>query len=290
MFLWALYINLKMVDVSTAKYARVLDTRLKASEENKVCFVVEEGANVVNYTPLVSSSNSTSNTSFNLNNIADVTCRDPRLCIEMTVTATVTLANSTGAAVIPVGADNFGFKQWPINRCVSSVQHQINQASYTLNSNDIIDSIARINSIPMDVDFYDNTQPDFIDSYANATGATFNPLAQYTSTIAGDGVYKPRVLNYTLTGNSIAANATSNLVITATFYEPLITPFTNISSKDHQGLYAITGELINIQWVGDIFNNMFAFAVPAGLAIVNPQSVPVSFGTNACSFCISAVL
>ncbi len=166
-------------------------------------------------------------------------------------------------------SDNFGFKQFPVNRSFSSIQHQINQASYTLQSNTILDAITRLNLLPTDCDFYENTQPDFIDTYVAATGANFNPLQPYSTTLAGDGVYKPRTLGYTYTGSGIIppqvgqTAGTGTVVITAKFYEPLITPFCNVSSQDERALYAITGELITIQFVADLWNNMFAYTIPA---------------------------
>ena len=108
---------------------------------------------------------------------------------------------------MPIQADNFGFKQYPLARCQQSIQHQINQASYTLNTNDVLDAISRMNFLPSDCNFYDNTCPDYIDNYAAATGRNFNPLESYASTLTGDGVYtKPRTIGFDISGNSIPAN------------------------------------------------------------------------------------
>jgi hypothetical protein len=274
--------------MAEVQVARVIDTRLEALSNNNVCYVVEEGASVVNYTPLISSSHSDQNTSFNLNNLAEVTCRDSRMVMGLNVTITLSCTNSTGSAVNVIQADNFGFKQYPLNRTISSIQHQINQASYTLNTNDILDMIARVNLLPENANFYENTMPDFIDSYANAVGSSITPLASYSSNLFGDGVYKPRTLNYTVTGNSVSANSTSNVVINATLYEPLISPFNNISDKNDRGLYGITGELINVQYVVDIFNNMFSFVAPAGITysvISNANNLP-KLGNNATLYTI----
>lgn len=258
--------------------ARVVDTRLEASTENEVTYVVEEGAQTQLFVPLTSSSHSTQNTIFNLNNIADRTCRDSRMVLAMTVTATLQVANADTSAHTLIDADNFGFKQWPLNRCVQSVQHQINQASYTLQTAQYLDSISKLNAYPADMNFYENSQPDLIDSYAAASGSEITPLASYTSTIAGDGINKPRTLGYTVTGNSVAASSTGTVTIVAQFYEPLITPFNNVSSKLRRGLYAITGEIITLNWVPDLFNRMFALVVPPSLSIVSSS---ISLGSAA---------
>lgn len=244
------------------QYVKITDTRLEAISSNKVVYVVEEGASVASYNPLQSSSHSVQNTSFNLNNISDFTCRDSRMCITMQMNLALTCFNAdlVNSATI-INSSNFGFKQYPVNRAVSSIQHQINQASITLNTNDILDAITRVNLHPDASDFYENTQPDLIDSYANANGSNFNPLNPYSTTLAGDGVYKPRTTGWRISGGSnvVAPNSNGTVNITCDFYEPLITPFNNVSKKERQGLYAITGELLNINWVSDLFNNVFAF-------------------------------
>ena len=186
--------------------------------------------------------------------------------------------------------DNLGMKQYPLNRCVASIQHQINQASYTLNTNDILDAIARINLLPEDCNFYENSQPDYIDSYANATGTLLNPLTPYCSVSVGDGIYKPRTLRLSTSCNSVqdqvvipANNTNISVTIFCQLYEPLISPFNNISSQDARCLYAITGELINIQWVSQLWQNMFAYVPPVGITIV---SFSVSLSTQATLNCI----
>jgi hypothetical protein len=252
------------------RYARLLDTRLEALSENRVCYVLKEGSAVQSFVPLVASSFSNQSITFNLNNIADFTARDSRLAIQMTARVVLDFSNNTASPITPITADNFGNKQFPINRAFSSIQHQINQASYTLQTNEILDSITRLNILPSDCNFYENTMPDFIDNYGiPATGCNFSPLQPYTTTLAGDGVYKPRTLQLDISGGDISGNSTGQVVITATYYEPLISPFCNVSSEDARALYAITGELITINFVPDLFNNMFAYALPAGLSLTS---------------------
>lgn len=254
--------------MSNYQVARVVDTRLEATSENNVKYVVEEGPAVTAYTPLAAGSHSDLNTNWNLNNIATYTNRDSRICVRCGVTLTLKVTNTTGSALNAINSDNFGFKCWPYNRVINSLQHQINQASYTIQTAQMIDAISRLNNFPQNVDFFENMQPDMVDSYAAATGSSFNPLAPYSSTIAGDGIYKPRTLNYSVTGNSVAAGQTANVVITADLYEPLVSPFNNISDKNRRGLYAITGEIITAQYVSDL-TRMFAYVVPAGMTLVS---------------------
>jgi hypothetical protein len=258
-----------MSDIMTEpSYARILDTRLEALSENKICYALKEGASVQSFVPLNSSSYSNQNIVWNLNNIADFTARDSRLAVSLTAVATLTFTNTSAVPYNVFQSDNFGAKQYPVNRIFSSLQHQINQASYTLQTNSIIDVITKMNLFPDDCNYYNNTQPDAIDSYAAATGTNFNPLQPYSTTLQGDGVFKPRTLGYSFTGTTVIpaavgpVNGTGTVVITMQFYEPLISPFNNVGKQDQRALYAITGELITATIVPDIFNNMFAYVVP----------------------------
>ena len=252
----------------THNVLRVVDTRLNNVSENQVNHVVEEGAVVTAYIPLTSASHSDQGTNFNLNNIASNVCRDPRLVMSCNVVVTITATNSTGAAIAPIQPFNFGFKQYPLNRCISSVQHQINQASETLTTSEILPEIARLNCFPEDMNFYDNAMPDYIDSYANANMTNFSPLGQYAGTLAGNGVFKPRTTNIQISDNSIPAGESGTVTVLSTLYEPLITPFTNVSAKNAKGLYGINGEVIQLTYLNNLANNMIAYVPVTGLTNV----------------------
>jgi len=272
--------------MSIVHSARITDTRLGAHKNSEVLYALEEGAAQVSYVPLVSSSHSNQGTNFSLNNISQYTARDSRLNVGLTITATLNFTNSTGSAVSAINSDNFGPRQFPLNRAISSINHKINQAAYVLNTSQILDAIARVNMHPENCNFYDNTQPDLTDSYSNATGTNLSPIGSYTSTIQGNGIFKPRSLNYTVSGNSIAPNASGTVVITMQIYEPLITPFNNIGEKNSEALYAINGELIQITYVNDLWSNMFSYVIPAGLTL---NTASVSLGQTATLFCIYLV-
>jgi hypothetical protein len=264
--------------------SKIVDTRLAAHSNETINYVAEQGSMNTVYLKVQSTSSSTNSTNFNLNNIAQYTCRDSRLAVSGVITLSLTLTNSTGAAINAIQADNFGAKSYFYNRAVNSITHQINQATENYNNNQILDSISRLSSDSENVNFYDNHQPDLTDTFSAATGTNINPLASYSSTIQGDGVFKPRTLDYTIvSGNSIPANASGTVVISIKLYEPLVSPFTNIGKKNSEGLYAINGETINITYVSDLFNNMFCYYAPTGLA--TPVGV-VSFGTTLTLNCI----
>ena len=282
-----------MADIMTdPSYARILDTRLEALSENKICYALKEGAAVQSFVPLNSSSYSNQNIVWNLNNISDFTARDSRLAVSLTAVATLTFTNTSATPYNVFQSDNFGAKQYPVNRIFSSLQHQINQPSYTLQTNSIIDVITKLNLFPEDCNFYNNTQPDCIDSYAAATGTNFNPLQPYSTTLQGDGVFKPRTLGYSFTGATVIPAqvglipGTGTIVITMKFYEPLISPFNNVGKQDARALYAITGELITATIVPDIFNNMFSYVVPTAFTGVSYISSATINSVNPVLNCI----
>jgi hypothetical protein len=252
--------------MSDGHFVKIVDTRLDTHSNQSTCYVLGEGAQNVSYVPLVANSYSNQNVNFSLNNIATNTCRDSRLEIVISFVANIPVVNTTAGALNIINADNFGFRSYPIARSCASIQQKINQSSYTLNTNDLIDALTFINAVPKNANFYDNTQPDCVDNWSNASGSNLTPLGPYTNTLQGNGVYKNRSLNYQIiSGNSVPANSNGTVSIQGTLVEPLITPFNNISKDDEPGLFAINGEIISIQWVSNLFNSMFAFALPTGL-------------------------
>lgn len=267
-------------------YARILDTRLTAHNNSDVTYVVEEGAQNTLYVPQPSTSHSNQSTTWNLNNIADFTARDPRLTVDVTAVVTISFSNSSNAAINAIQSDNFGARQFCYNRAISNISHKINQATTTMQTSQILDAIARVNMMSEHCDFYDNTQPDNIDSFAAATGTNLSPLASPTSSIQGVGVFKPRTLNYTVSGNSIAANSSGTVTITIKIHEPLISPFTNIGDKNGEALYAINGEFITVNYVTDLWNNMFNYVLPAGLSYVGTPNVNIASETKAVLNCV----
>jgi len=263
-----------------AQFARVVDTRLGAHDNSTIKYVVEQGAQNVSYNPLTSSSHSNQSTTFNLNNISQYVARDSRLNISLTATISLVLVNSTGASINAVNSDNFGARQFSLNRAVSSIQHKINSASYTLQTGSILDALGRLNMVSQHANFYDNTQPDCVDDFANATGSILSPLQSYTSTGTGNGMFKPRTLNYSVVGsNSVPANSTATITIQYNIYEPIISPFNNIGDENSEALYGINGELIQLFYYANLFDCMFNYVAPTGLTV--SASTSVSLGNSA---------
>jgi len=260
-------------------YLKVVDNRLDAWSDNKVDYVFKEGAQNIAYVPIQSSSHSNQSTNFALNNIGTYNVRDSRLVLTMPVTVSISVTNSTAGALSFINADNFGYRQFPLNSCIQNNTHIINQASYSLNTSEILNVISRVCMSPEDMNFYENTMPDLISSYANAQGTSLSPISSYTSNLEGDGVWKPRTVGFSISGNVIPAQSTQTVTISCQLYEPLIDPFTNISSVSKPGLFGITGEQVQITYVPNLFNNMFSLgAIQTGLTYTTPA---VNLGPNA---------
>ena len=258
--------------------SKIVDTRLAAHSNGSIDYVAQFGAQSVVYSPLTSSSHSNQGTNFSLNNIATHTCRDSRLNVSIQVALTMTLTNGTAGNINAIGSDNFGLKCRPYSRIISSVTHRLNQATETYSNNLYLDAISKLKTDSEDADFYENCQQDLTDTFSACTGTNINPLASYTSTIQGDGVFKPRSVTFEIvSGNTIPANSSGTVSVICKLYEPLITPFTSIGKKNQEGLYGLTGETINITYVSDIFNNMFAYVAPTGLTLTSNN---VSLGTT----------
>lgn len=261
------------MDNKNYQVVRVVDTRLCAENENHVKFVCEEGPQTVSYTPLDATSHSDLGSNFNLNNIGTWTNRDSRLSITMPFTAVFSVTNTSGGPLPLIVNSNFGFKCYPVGRICASINHQINQASYNFQCSEIIDALSKLNSNPIHQNYYDNTQPDMTDRYDGSVGGSnLSPLANYMANIQGDGVYKPRNLNWRIVGsNSVAAGA-GTVTVEGEITEPLLSPWNNISDKARRGYYGITGEIVNLQYISDL-SKMLAFYLPPNFTMASKPVV-----------------
>ncbi len=260
-------------------YVRVTDSRIMQLDPNDAHVAVKEGAQNVAYIPLTSASLSTSNCTFNLNNIATEVCRSRRQCMNLNqIVFTLNVTQTNAVAIF----DSLGFHPWPLNRIISNISHQINQASYSLNLNQIIDSITKFNLESENSNFFDNTSYDAISNYANARLTAIDPIRPFTSSEPGWGVFKPRSNNIVLSAN-LGTGSPQNITVTCSLYEPLCSPFNNVGRKEDNSLYAINGEILQLQFVNDIFNNMIAASLHAGATL---NSVSVQFPATCTLDCI----
>jgi len=268
------------MDAPDYKVVSILDTRLESSNGQGVTFALEQGAKYLQYSVKQAISFSNQGGSFILDPTGDLTCRDPRILLEVPgVTVTINATNTGGSTHSLITSDNFGLKQYPLTRSMTSVNHQINAASYPFTPYNILDALARLNSDSPDANFYDATQPDLADSYANATGSAINPLGPFSNEAAGQGIFKTRTPQFTVTNNSYTAGTTQSSVITFDIQEPLITYYTNIGSKDRRALYGITNETVQFSLCNNLVQSMIAFFKPVADFTINSITIDLTAGS-----------
>lgn len=225
-------------------YLKVKDVRLSDSPADKAVYEVVEGGTCT-YVKVSAqgNSNSVQQSTFNLQNTASDTGRNAKMYISAQGTLTLT---GTNFVLNQIKSGSFGWKPFPLNRNINTIQHVIGSASETLSTYQIIDIINNLDFDAEMSNYYNNSQPDFFSDYTVLNGTTLSPIADYsTSAPQGMGVYKPRtsgITNITVTGGT-------TMVITFDLIEPLITPFSILSNRDKSSLYHIQGETITINWM-----------------------------------------
>lgn len=218
--------------------------------------------------------------SYLLNNVGPNVGRSKLLWVNLQASFNVVGTN------LPTTADGYnsyvGFKCFPINRNVTSVQHVLNESTETYLTYQLIDWLSRLRQDADRIDFYENLYQDCIINYNSAQGSNINPVTNYTSATLGEGTYKPRVLGLTV-------NAISNTQATFTvnIWEPLFTPFSGIPNKgmDIPALWNITSENLQINILNN-FGDMFAVAFPQTGG--NPTITSISLNQiNSCNLYVN---
>jgi hypothetical protein len=265
------------------KLLKVVDNSLNTSNrESNLGVVLTEGASNVQYNPLVAVSASNNGATFNLNNIAPSTCRASKMWVNLPyISIALTLNNPSTSPVVAINSSNLGFKSRPYNSIVNSMTHKLNQASYNVQSNLLINEISRLNVSPdRENDDY-NTQPDEIDTFSAATGSSLNPIESFSVVNQSPYNWKPRTqnigldtVNYPATSYTIPSGNTT-IRLSASVYEELFSPFNNSFGgvQETQGLWAINGETITLNYATDLWSNMFAFYAINGCTVVGTPTV-----------------
>jgi hypothetical protein len=276
-------------ETGNEKIQKVVDANLSMdNSDSDVAVVLEQGGQNIQYNPLLSVSHSQTNTTFNLNNIAQTTARSTKMWVNIPVVkVALTIRNNSAAPVVAIGSSNLGWKSRCYNRSVSSIQHKINQASYNLQTNQILSEIARLNVDPEKEGDDLNVMPDEIDSYAAATGSSLNPLESVSTANQSKYNWKPRTnnltldtVNYPTTSYTIPALTTATIYLTGSIYEELVSVFNNCSGgvQETPAMFGIQGENIQINYVSDLFNNMIAYYNINGCTLLS-GSVNIAYQT-----------
>ena len=218
---------------------QVRDVRILQEQPNEQVYQVRKGANSAVFTKRQFLNPTAGQMNIVLPVCAKGVGRD-RTKLYLHCTGQVVL-KGTNLSVANVASGCIGWKPWPLNRNLT-VQHIIGNADETLNTAQIIDVLANLNLAPEKSNFYPNSQPDFYADYVDLVGENINPLLPYASNVNGS-TYKSRCEG--ITGIAVSADGTS-MQITFDLEEPLITPFTFLSTQDEPALFNIPSEQINI--------------------------------------------
>lgn len=149
--------------------------------------------------------------------------------VDFVITLTGTnLSTANGAVFTPnLRSGGLGFKAWPFNRVIGMMTHEIGNIKDAIPTYQFIDVLSRTISEDM-TDEYNNLTFDVFDNYFSAGFAGSN------SPLADAGLSPMNKFNKSrrVGINSITSTAATNLVISGTIYEPLITPFTMGDNRD----------------------------------------------------------
>lgn len=221
-------------------FTQVRDNRILQEEPSDEVYQVRKGANSAVYITRKFLNATPSSMSIVLPVCAKGVGRD-RTHLYINCTGQIVLTG-TNLSVANLNSGVVGWKPWPLNRNFSTVQHVIGNADETLNVSQLIDVLSNLNLTPNQSNYYSNSQPDFYADYNALSGTTLNPLSAYSSNVDGD-TYKSRCLGIT----SVVVNDDgTQMTVGFNLIEPLMTPFTFLSTNDEPALFNIPAEQVNI--------------------------------------------
>lgn len=235
---------------------QVRDVRILQEKPDDAVYQVRKGANSAVYTKRQFLNPSSSQMSIVLPVCAKGVGRT-RTGLYLHCKGQVVLSG-TNLSVDNISSGCIGWKPWPLNRNFT-VAHIIGNAQETLDTAQIIDVLSNLNMTPEKGNFYENSQQDLYADYNELVGENINPLAPYASNVNGSS-YKSRCFGITDIEASTPAEGTGANTLTVTFdlEEPLMTPFTFLSTEDEPALFNIPSEQINIT-SAKAMNDMLAF-------------------------------
>lgn len=206
--------------------------------------------------PVVSTNFSSSQASFTININSRDAVIDRNIMIECPLTLTLTTLSPIQGNLL---YDNqYAFRDFPINRMISSITLSIGNVSVTSQVADLIPALAR--SFVSDVNKYTShgtsvTMADQYKYYRNSLGSSRNPLNNF-DTGGLDNVNPRGAYPVIITGNN-----TTQAVLQTTLYEPLfISPLIASLKERVIGFTHLTQILVQIQWCSDASRMFSAYS------------------------------
>lgn len=274
---------------------RVVDSRLMSSPDLK--FAVHEGAQSVAYQQFQANSVGSSQVVFNIQVPSQSTVVDKRVVLRSEVNLVVPVYNNIAAGIsttaflglggaVPVNGAQGGsgaetaLAPFPLQSCFSNIQATINNYNVSVNIQDILELIVRLQNLrtlSAKINMTTPLYPDQYQNYNDAIGLVNDPLSSYGNTIenvATRGAYKVSVSPSTLQMGNTTVNLTFK-VGEPVLASPFIWAYEYFNMS---GMYGLTNinYVFNVQGANRCLRTTLT-TVAQGNAYL---TAPISFATN----------
>lgn len=194
----------------------VLDPRTSVYREKQ--YAILKGARQVSWQQVLAQTNtSTTQITFNCPPPNAGFLVDPKFLVRAFVQINFT---GTGTPVLLQLGTGDGFRQFPLNSCVTVTQVTLNNGTFSVNTNEVLPALLTMGGTYMDFDHEYSASPSMPDTYQNYGdwvnyGQARNPLAQYGANPhqIPRGGFPLNVITNTPTSASIQAVITENLFV-----------------------------------------------------------------------------
>jgi len=179
--------------MSDLKTVLINDSRIEDISSD-ISFTVQGGPQQSTYQPQQANTSSNSSHSWQINVPSENIVVDRRLLIDTDVEFTITVTNVTVGAIAFNWGNTDGFGPYPLNSCYLTQNALINNCGLTVNTQDIMAPLLRMNDQKIHT-YYDGWTPSMVDdtyyNYSDAIGANNNPLGTVVNN-SMDNKIKPR--------------------------------------------------------------------------------------------------
>lgn len=188
--------------MSDLKTVLITDSRIE-DISGDISFAVQNGAQQNTFQPQMANTSSNTSHSWQINVPSENIVVDRRLLIDTDVVFTIGITNvPSGEPAMDWGVD-IGFGPYPINSCYLTQNALINNCGLTVNTQDIMAALLRMNEQVIHT-HYDGWTPSMVDDtyyyYADAGQSTNNPLsgirtASHNNKFRGRGCHPIEILS-----------------------------------------------------------------------------------------------
>jgi hypothetical protein len=268
--------------VDPLKTVQVLEPRTRLYNER--VYAIFKGGRQISWTQIsASSSTSTSQILFSAPPPNSGIIVDRKFWVKVPVLGTFV---GTGSPLLQLGT-NDGFRQFPLNSCISTTNLVLNNSSFSINTSEVLHPLLTCNGPMHDYDIDYSLSPAMADSYQNYSdwttyGSARNPLALYGENAAqtSRGAFPVTVVNPS--GSAVTAT------VAATLTEELFLSPLKFGPGSEAGLIGLTSVQLTLtllslsrMWshatTGNTFTSVsFVFSAAPQLlqTYITPQLIP----------------